>query len=219
MARTRPEMARPGMAGWLVAAGLLGAMLASGFQAAPSLKLGTVDVNRVVESSEWGKGNARTLAAMKKAREDVLEFIDTYRVLTPEQAQRVRDLTVKTNRSKEEDAELERVKSEVVTANKRLQELSTKSNLTPEERTLLEEYARRSQMMNEQATRWLREFTNEIQSWVDDRKTQSYARARQAVNDVAAKDGYTMVFEASVAPYGANDVSDAALAAMNARKD
>lgn len=213
MARTRFEMA-----GWLVAAGLLGAMLSSGFQT-PSLKLGVVDVNRVVETSEYGKANQRNLAAMKKAREDVLEFVDTYRVLTPEQATAIRDLILKPTRTKEEDNELERRKSEVVTAYKRLQELSTKTNLTPEERTLMEDFARRSQVMNETASRWLREFTNEIQSWVDGRKTESYNRARTAITEVATKDGYNMIFESSVTPYGANDVSEAALAAMNARRD
>lgn len=208
-----------GMGGWMAAALLLGALLASGFQGqAASLKLGVVDVNRVIEKSDYGQEGSRQLATMKKARQDVLEFIDTYRVLTPEQAARIRDLSVKDSRTKEEDAELERQKSEVVTANKRLQELSTKTNLTPEERTLLEEYARRSQMMNEQATRWLREFTDEISTWVDSRKATSYEKARVAIAEVAAKDGYTMVFEGSVAPYGANDVSDAALAAMNAKK-
>ena len=218
MARARFDLPGKGMAGWLVAAGLLGAMLSSGFQT-PSLKLGVVDVNRVVETSEYGKANQRTLSAMKKSREDVLEFVDTYRVLTPEQATAIRDLMVKPNRTKDEDNELERRKSEVVTANKRLQELSTKTNLTPEERTLLEDYARRSQTMNETASRWLREFTNEIQTWVDARKTDSYNRARAAITEVAAKDGYNMIFESSVTPYGANDVSDAALAAMNARRD
>ena len=203
-------------AGWLVAAGLLGAMLSSGFQT-PSLKLGVVDVNRIVETSEFGKASQKILSGMKKSREETLEFIDTYRVLTPEQATRIRDLTVKTTRSKEEDAELERVKAEVISANKRLQELSTKSNLTPEERTLMEDYARRSQMMNEQATRWLREFTSEIQSWVDERKGLSYERARAATTEVAAKEGYSMIFESSVVPYGANDVSAAALTAMNSR--
>lgn len=218
MARGRFELTPAGLSGWLVAAVLLGAMLSSGFQT-PSMKLGVVDVNRVVETSEYGKANQRTLSAMKKAREDVLEFVDTYRVLTPEQATAIRDLMVKTSRTKEEDAELERRKSEIVSANKRLQELSTKTNLTAEERTLLEDYARRSQVMNETATRWLREFTNEIQSWVDDKKTDSYNRARTAISEVAAKDGYSLVFESSVTPYGANDVSDAALAAMNARRD
>lgn len=218
MARSRFTLPDRGMAGWLVAAGLLGAMLSSGFQGA-SLKLGVVDVSRVIESSEYGKTTTGQLAALKKAREDLLDFVDTYRVLTPEQATAIRTLMVKTTRTKEEDAELERRKSEVVTANKRLQELSTKTNLTPEERTLLEEYARRSQVMNETATRWLREFTDEVATWVDDHKAESYRRARAAVTEVAAKDGYNMVFETSVTPYGANDVSDAALAAMNARRD
>lgn len=203
--------------GWLAAAVLLGALVASGFQA-PSLKLGVVDVNGIIEKSDFGKEGSLKLAALKKSRQDVLEFVDTYRVLTPEQASRIRELGVKDARTKEEDAEFERLKSDVVAANKRLQELSTKTNLTPEERTLLEEYARRSQNMNEQATRWLREFTDEISTWVDGRKAQSYDRARAAVAEVAAKDAYTLVFEGSVAPYGANDVSDAALAAMNAKK-
>lgn len=208
-----------GMGGWLAAAVLLGALLTTGFQApANSLKLGVVDVNRVIEKSDYGQEGSRQLAMMKKSRQDILEFVDTYRVLTPEQASRIRDLGVKSSRSKEEEAELERLKSDVIAANKRLQELSTKSNLTPEERTLIEEYARRSQMMNEQATRWLREFTDEISTWVDARKAQSYERARAAVTEIAAKEAYTMVFEGSVAPYGANDVSDAALAAMNAKK-
>ena len=213
MARSKFEMA-----GWLVAAGLLGAMLSSGFQT-PSLKLGVVDVAKVIESSEIGKANQRTLVAMRKAREDVLELADTYRILTPEQATRVRELMLKLTRTKEEDAELDRIKSEIVTAHKRMQELSTKANLTPEERTLMEEYARRSQVMNETLTRWFREFSNEIQGWMDERKADSYARARTAVSEVAAKEGYNMVFESSVTPYGANDVSEAALAAMNARRD
>lgn len=215
--RSQPSLSRFSMAGWLVAAAMGGAWFSSGFQS-PSLKLGVVDVNRIVEASDLGKTNAATLKSMKTARENVLEFIDTYRVLTPEQATRIRDLWLKPTRTKEEDAELERIKAEVISSNKRLQELSTKTNLTPEERTLMEEYARRSQMMNEQATRWLREFTDEIQSWIDGAKADSYQKARAAISEVATKDGYNMVFESTVCPYGANDVSEAALAAMNVKK-
>lgn len=208
-----------GMGGWLAAAVLLGAMLTMGFQGQPaSIKLGVVDVNRVVEKSEFGQENARQLATVKKSRQELLEFVDTYRVLTPEQASRIRELALKEARTKEEDAELERLKSDIVAAFKRLQELSAKTNLTPEERTLLEDYARRSQNMNEQVTRWLREFTDEVASWIDTRKAASYEKARAAVAEVAAKEGYTMVFDGSLVPYGANDVSDAALAAMNAKK-
>ena len=50
-----------------------------------------------------------------------------------------------------------------------------------------------------------------------DRKDENYQKARIAVNEVAAKEGYTMVFEGTVALYGANDISDPTLAALNAK--
>lgn len=71
--------------GWAVAAILLGIMGASGFQDAAN-KLAVVDISKVVESSDFGKANQTEFNQRKAAREGVLEFIDTYRVLTIEQA-------------------------------------------------------------------------------------------------------------------------------------
>ena len=203
--------------GWIVAAGLFGIMLGSGFQT-PSLKLGVVDLNTVIDKSDFGKQNKKMFDDMKKVREDLLEFIDQYRVLTLEQAQKLRELSLKPDKTRTDEAEIERIKAEIIAASKRSQELATKANLTPEERTLVEEYARRSQTMNEISTRWLREFANEVQNWVSDQKQQSYDRARAAVSEVAAKEAYTMVFEGSVALFGSNDISEPTLAAMNAKK-
>jgi Skp family chaperone for outer membrane proteins len=56
-----------------------------------------------------------------------------------------------------------------------------------------------------------------MRNWMSDRKDENYQKARVAVNEVAAKDGYTMVFEGTVALYGANDISDPTLAALNAK--
>ncbi|MBI1332370.1 MAG: OmpH family outer membrane protein [Armatimonadetes bacterium] len=202
--------------GWIVAAGLAGMMVGSGFQT-PSIKLGVVDLNGVIDKSEVGKTTKKTFDDMKGAREGVLEFIDQYRIQTIEQATRIRELMLKKDRTKPEDAELDRLKADVIATSKRSQELATKANLTPEERTLVEEYSRRSQIIIDLSNRWLREFADEMQKWVSDRKDENYVKARAAVNEVAAKDGYTMVFEGTVALYGANDISDAALTAMNAK--
>jgi Skp family chaperone for outer membrane proteins len=155
---------------------------------------------------------------MKASRESLLEFIDTERVLTNEQAQRIKDLSLKPNPTKEEAAELDRIKSEVTTAAKRSTELATKPNMTPEERNLVEEYARRSQTMNDLATRWFREFTADMQTWADKQKLDSIEKARAAIQQVAKDQGYTVVFEVGVAPYGANDLSDLTLKAMNEKK-
>jgi Skp family chaperone for outer membrane proteins len=83
---------------------------------------------------------------------------------------------------------------------------------------LVEEYARRSQAMNDQAERWLREFTTEMQTWLDKEKLESIEKARTAIQQVAREQGFTVVFEIGVAPYGANDITEATLKAMNVQK-
>jgi Skp family chaperone for outer membrane proteins len=202
--------------GWVLAAAFAAVLVGGGAQA-PSLKVGVVDIARVVEQSEFGKGNQASFAALKTSRESLLEFIDTNRVLTAEQAQRLRDLTVKPSPTNEEKAEAERIRADVVAANKKWAELSTKPNLTAEERTLLEEYARRSQAMAEYAQRLLNQFTDEMQRWADRQKVASLERARAAVREVAKAQEYSLVLEVGVAPYGANDLTDEALKAMNAK--
>ncbi|AIE85177.1 OmpH family outer membrane protein [Fimbriimonas ginsengisoli] len=203
--------------GWVVAAAVIGVTVAGGFQDKTD-KIGVVDISKVVEQSDFGKANQEMFAKMKTAREGLLEFIDTYRVLTPEQATRIRELSLKANLTKEESAELDRIKAEVVATSKRSTELSTKPNMTPEERNLVEDFARRSQNMNDVATRWFREFTSDMQSWADKQKLDSIEKARAAIQEVAKQQMYTVVFEVGVAPYGANDLSDETLKAMNAKK-
>lgn len=203
--------------GWAIAALLLGVFAAVGFQDA-SNKIGIVDISKVVEMSDFGKANQASFNQMKTAREGVLEFIDTYRVLTVEQATRFRDLSIKPTPTAEEKAELDRIKADVMAADKKNKELSVKANLTPEDRALIEEYSKRANNMEMTAGRWLREFTNELQGWADKQKLTSLDRARAAVQEVAKAQGFTVVFEVGVAPYGANDITDAALKAMNAKK-
>ena len=203
--------------GWVAAAALAGVMFGSGFQT-PSLKLGVVDLNAVIDKSDVGKAGKKSFEEMKAAREGLLEFIDQYRILTIEQANRLRELMLLKERTKPEEAELERLKADIVATSKKSSELATKPNYTPEERTLVEEYSRRSQTMNETSTRWLREFSDEVQNWVAASREQNYQKAKAAAAEVATKDGYTMVIEGSVAVFGANDITDLSLAAMNAKK-
>ncbi len=203
--------------GWVIAAAFIAVALTGGFQDSTS-KIGVVDISKVVEQSDFGKQNQESFNKMRAGREGLLEFIDNNRVLTNEQAQRLKEIMLKANATKEETAEADRIKAEVIAANKRSQELATKTSMTPEERTLIEEYARRSQTMNDVAQRWYREFTSDMQTWADKQKMESIEKARVAINEVAKAQGYTVVFEVGVAPYGANDMTAAALTAMNAKK-
>lgn len=203
--------------GWVLFATVTGISLAGGFQDKTD-KIGVVDVTKVVEQSDFGKQNQEQFAKMKGAREGLLEFVDTNRVLTLEQAQMLKDLSLKATRTKEEDAKMDTIKLEVKARNARMNELAMKTTLTNEERTLIEEYSRQSQNMNDVAQRWFREFTADMGDWADKQKIESLNRARTAIQEVAKQQGYTVVFELGVAPYGANDISPAALQAMNAKK-
>ncbi len=209
------NMHKSGLTAVAIAFGIFAAI---GFQDATN-KLGIVDISKVVEDSDFGKSNQTTFNQMKTAREGVLEFMDTYRVLTVEQATRFRDLSIKPTPTAEEKAELDRIKAEVIAADRKNKELSVKTTgLTAEDRALIEEYSKRSNNIEMMAGRWLREFTNELQTWADRQKVTSLERARTAVQEVAKAGGFTLVFEVGIAPYGANDLTDAALKAMNAKK-
>jgi Skp family chaperone for outer membrane proteins len=201
--------------GWVAAVALIGVAVASGFQDT-SNKLAVVDIAQVVEKSTHGKTNQDTFAKMKKNREDLLQFLDDNRVLTTEQAQDLRALWLKDVPTGDEKARMDRIKADVVLSNKKWTEMGTKSTLTAEDRALLDDYAKRGQNIELVARRWYSEFTNEMQSWADKQKVASIEKARAAIQSVAKAQGYTIVFEVGIAPYGANDLTQPALQAMNA---
>ena len=203
--------------GWVLFAAVTAVALAGGFQASTP-KLGSVDFPKVIEASDFGKANQTTLNRMETAREELLQFIDSNRALTLEQATSIRDLTLKSERTKEEEARLESLKADVVAQTKKWQALATKLDMSSEERTLVEEYAKRAQTMKETEETWFNSFSNELKTFTDKAKIEGLNRAKAAVQDVARIQGYTVVFESSTAPYAANDLSDATLTAMNAKK-
>ncbi len=201
--------------GWIVAVAMVCVAAASGFQGTDN-KLAVVDIAQVVEKSTHGKANQGAFSLMKKNREDLLQFIDDNRVLTVEQATQLKTLWLKDNPTADEKNQLERIKADVIASNRKWTELSGKATLTAEDRNLLDEYAKRGQSMELMARRWYNDFTNEMQAWADKQKVSSIEKARTAIQTVAKAQGYTIVFEVGIAPYGVNDLTQPALQAMNA---
>lgn len=203
--------------GWIVAAGLLGVTLASGFQNATE-KTATVDFNRLALQSELGKANSAALNQQAAARDNLLKFLDTYRTLNIEQAQRLRDIWLKTGATPAETAELEKLKKDAQDSAKTRDDLSQKQQLTDADRALLQDLNSRGQALNALLQRWGDEFNTELGKLQQTLRDATVEKAKAALNDVAKSQGYTLVFETSVAPYSANDLTDAAIKAMNAKK-
>jgi Skp family chaperone for outer membrane proteins len=202
--------------GWVVAALCAAIMIGSGFQE-NSNKIGVVDITSVIERSKYGQTGQALFAEMKSVREGLLTFVQDHRIITSEQAVRLKELTLKTVKTNEEKAELERIKADILATEKKSKELELKATITPEERTLTAEFANRAQIMDQTANRWFNEFSTELQMWADNRKMESLKKAREVIQEVGKAQGYTLVLEVGIAPYGANDLTEAALKQMDAR--
>lgn len=203
--------------GWVMAAALAGVAFVVGFDNQTE-KYGVADIATIIEKSELGKTNQTTFAAMKAAREALLQFIDQNRVMTVDHATRLRELSLKLAPTKEETAEIDRLKADATASSKRLSDLSGKPNLSDADRAIVEDSAGQSAKIEQMAQQWYKDFSQEMQDWADTQKQASIVKARTAIQEVAKVQGYSIVFEAGPAPYGANDISDAALKAMNDKK-
>lgn len=203
--------------GWVLAAALAGVVLAGGFQDGAG-KYGIVDFAGIVEKSDYFKAEDAKLNAMKTAREGLLQFLFENKCATTEQATRLRDLTVKENVTAPEKQEMDKIKADVQANEKKFKDLGTKPNLTPDETALVRELAGRRQTIEDILPRWQQEFERELQGKFAQVRQSAIDRAKASLAEVAKAGGYSVIFRSDVAPYGANDVSDAALKSMNAKK-
>lgn len=203
-----------GQAGWMVAAGLLGVIVAGGAQPGAS-KEGIVDLSRVMQESKVGIKSTETLRNAYTARNSLMEFIGTQLVVTTEQANKLRTLSLKETITEAEKTELEKLKDEIKAAAKNFNDLNQKSNPTDADRNLLQDYNNRIQTIRRVLEDWNDEFTAELTQLEQRLRQQTINVARDAVRELGKKQGYTVIFESQIAPYGANDLTDAATKALN----
>jgi Skp family chaperone for outer membrane proteins len=203
--------------GWIAAAGLAGILMAGGFQGETN-KFAVVDVSQMIEKSTFGQATRKTFDDMKTARQGVLEFLEANQVASAEQVKLLMTLSVKDNPTAEDKTNLDKVKKDILAAKDKQYQLMQKAAPTDEERSLMALYADRTTKVQGQLQQLVAEFTNEIQKWADDQKTVSITKARAAIAEVAKTQGFTVVYEANLVPYCANDLTEPALKAMNAKK-
>ena len=199
------------LAGMLVA-GFIGA----GFQAQAD-KLGTVDLNRLIQESNYGVARMKELNNQLAARKALMDFLTLYRVATVEEAQKMRALWLKATVTEAEKAELDKLKTKIMDSDKKFNELRQRQNLTDADRELLRDYSMRTQAVEETLTRWNQEFQDELGASQDEARRETLKRAKAALAEIGKAKAFTVIFESTVAPYSANDLTEDALKAMNAK--
>jgi len=204
--------------GWVVAAGLASVMLVSGFQGAQD-KFGVVDLNKAVQDSDVGKKNKEQLETAVNARRGIIDFMQQNRVLTLEQAQKLKNLSLKSPPTDAEKKDLDKVKADVVIAKQNFEALNQKPNPTEDDRNLLKEYNNRIQSTNNLIQDWGGEFQGFLENLQQTLISNSVKRADTAIHEISKKDGYTVVYAMPAsAVYGANDLTGALTKAIDAQK-
>lgn len=204
--------------GWIVAAGVVALMAVVGFQGSAD-KVGNVDLNKCIQQSQLGQANTAVLNAAVNQRKGLVDFVRTYKVLTPEQAQRMKDLTLKATPTDAEKAELDRIKQEVIANDRKRNELSQKGNgLTDDEKKVLSDFGQRMQQMGQVLEIWNADFTDDLTALQQKLQAETIEKAKTALATVGKAQGYSVVYETNVAPYAANDLTEAVIKQMNATR-
>lgn len=205
------------MAGWLVA-GALGAILFTGGFQSNQPKFGVVDFNKALQDSTEGKANLTAFETARDARVAVLTFMSNQRVMTTEQAQLLRSLSLRERVTDAERRQLDDLKATVTANTRRFNELSQKSAPTEEERSQLADFNGRIQATTRLTAQWEQEFDTELGQLRQQITTSTIDRGRTTLQELGKREGFSLILDSNVAPYGANDVTTALTNAINARR-
>ncbi len=198
---------KTGLAGWLIAAVLAGIMLGSGFQDGKE-KFGVVDLRKVILDSKISKETSDKVINAEKARVAVLTFIRDNRVITDEQASRMRVLELQeAPKTEAEQAELTKIKTDVLAACKEKSDLDTNNNPTEPERLRLMALSRTEQNSAQILVQYQEDFRDELQKMSQDVQLEAFDKATKAATAIAKSKGFTIIFSSSAVAYAANDLT------------
>lgn len=203
----------------VAAAGLIGLALlaASGFQGQPD-KFAVVDMNRLMNDSKRGAKVRDSLQSDFRQRAGILDFLNTNDVATQEQANQLKQLTLKDNPTDADKGSVEKIKDDIKKAVKEFNDLNVKSNPTDTDRNrMVELNGLRSAIKEKIIPQMQKDFDDEFNAEKSKMQNDLLEAAKAAVKDVAGKKGVTMVFESSVVMFSANDLTDDAIKSMNAK--
>jgi Skp family chaperone for outer membrane proteins len=200
--------------GWFIAIGLAGVMCGMGFKA-PGDKVGTVDIGKVFSDSDYSKKQQQSLSAAKAARVAVLDLVNTYRVMRPDDAQKFHDIALKDKPLPEDKTEQDRITQAAKDADALYRALATKSSPSTAELAQIEDLNRRKDSIGVLQQKWTQEFNEELSSIADKLQADALAKVREAIAQVGRDQGFSVVFATSVAPYSANDLTEASTKLMN----
>lgn len=181
----------------------------------PASKVGIVDVQKALRDCDATKRATDKLQTAFKARQDLIEYVNTYPVMTVVQANRLKELSLKPAPTAAETTELNTLKATVKDLDSRLRALQLKTNPTPADKQQLEDFGKRAQDLGNLIQQWRQAFNDELNQMQDEAQQTNQTLALGSITEVGKAQGFTLIFVRDVAPFGTNDVTADVLKSMN----
>jgi Skp family chaperone for outer membrane proteins len=197
--------------------GLVTLLVGSGFQGA-NMKIGVVDSMAAQDALIKAKNMQEEMVAFRTLRDNAFEFLSRYRLIKKNDAEKFVALSVKATKTEVEKNELEKIKTSVMDAKKKFDDLQLKANPTPEEVKQLDDFRK----VQADAQEFLGQMAQDTQNEISVKQNQLAGALRDSystvLRDLGKKQGYSVIFDRNVAPFGANDITDDVVKAANALK-
>jgi len=206
--------------GWAVAGGLAVSLLfvvSTGFQEKP-LKIGTVNFEKVFDESDLRARLDAEFREQVSQSENALTFMAAYPMLSNAELRKFRDVSLKTPQTDADKAEVERIRKAAVAADQKYRELQTKANATDAEKLQMNNFQKNVQENQPYLQRVNEELNTILQEKRRKAGTETTDKIRAAIGELASKQGYSIVFNESSAPYSSNDVTAEVLKLVNSKK-
>jgi Skp family chaperone for outer membrane proteins len=193
--------------GWAVAAALACALFISGF-AQEQPKEGVVNLGLAIKDSKLGLSNTDRLRNAIQSRDGLLQYIQTEQIVTPNQANELKELELKEGADDADKARVEVIKGEITAAVKEFTDLSTKGNLTAEEQAKVTAYSGSIEAMRALLPGWQQEFQSDLNALQTAVRQEESDAVKAALEKVAKDEGYTLVHDSTVVPFCVNDLTE-----------
>jgi Skp family chaperone for outer membrane proteins len=128
---------------------------------------------------------------MQQSRYDILQFVHTYRTMTPVQAERFKTLSLKAAITPVEKTELDKLKDDVLAADKSLTALRTKPSPTPDDVAKLNAISAQVQQLSMLEQRWAQEFDKDLRQKQDELRQVVLDKVQSSLQDVGKKQAFS----------------------------
>ena len=188
-----------------------------GFKA-PGDKTGTVDVAKVFKESEYAKAQTERLRAQVKARQDVMEYVRNHRNMKVEDANKLRELSIKDAPTPADHTDIDHIHQDAATAEDTARQLQTMDKPSAAQLAQLDEFTKRKDATAALLEKWGRDFQDEFQQKQEKMSADTLQRVRDSIQQVGHDQGYSIIFSQDIAPYCPTDLTTDAMNKMNSKK-